>query len=97
MEGVVPSPRQKVVIVFYALQLVGGALFALISISALIFSSQVKRHPIWHNFFLSFVVYSVSYSLLAFDPELEHETLAIIAKKKVCIAQAILVYAAPLL
>ncbi|KAH6880228.1 hypothetical protein BKA70DRAFT_1447512 [Coprinopsis sp. MPI-PUGE-AT-0042] len=58
--------------------------------SAILFASTVKRHPIWFNFCLSFIVFSLSYSLLAFAPGQQ-------GRDGVCIAQAAMVYAVPFL
>jgi hypothetical protein len=62
--------------------------------SAILFASTVKRHPIWFNFCLSFIVFSLSYSLLAFAGQQGQED---VTKGGVCIAQAAMVYAAPFL
>lgn len=75
--------------VFVTLQLLGCFAFALMVFSALVFPS-VKRHPIWYNFCMSWIIFSLSYCLLAFAGQ-QHTPQT----RNVCIAQAAMVYAAP--
>ncbi|KAH6901207.1 hypothetical protein BKA70DRAFT_1388432 [Coprinopsis sp. MPI-PUGE-AT-0042] len=88
------SETNALVRVFITLQLTGCFAFAFMVFSAILFASTVKRHPIWFNFCLSFIVFSLSYSLLAFAPGQQGRDGA---PEGVCIAQAAMVYAAPFL
>ncbi|KAH6901220.1 hypothetical protein BKA70DRAFT_1309898 [Coprinopsis sp. MPI-PUGE-AT-0042] len=89
------SETNALVRVFITLQLTGCFAFAFMVFSAILFASTVKRHPIWFNFCLSFIVFSLSYSLLAFAPGRQQRNEA--PSEGVCIAQAVMVYAAPFL
>ncbi|EFI26737.1 hypothetical protein CC1G_15661 [Coprinopsis cinerea okayama7 len=77
--------------VFIILQMIGCFSFAFMIFSALVFPS-VRRHPVWYNFCLSWVMFSLSYSLLSFAGQ--QFTLS---SQTICKAQAAMVYAAPFL
>lgn len=91
-----PAPNHTVVSAFFALQLAGCAIFAFMFISALVSPKTIKRHPIWYNFALSFIIFSLSYSILAFAPGLRNNPHEL-AGSGICVAQAALIYAAPFL
>ncbi|KAH6880183.1 hypothetical protein BKA70DRAFT_1344053 [Coprinopsis sp. MPI-PUGE-AT-0042] len=86
---------QAMILLCWALHLIGCFIFAFMLVSAILFASTVKRHPIWYNFCLSFIVSSLPYSLLAFVGEREDPLE--LPKRRLCIAQAVLIYAAPFL
>ncbi|TFK25327.1 hypothetical protein FA15DRAFT_590696 [Coprinopsis marcescibilis] len=77
--------------VFVILHMMGCFAFVLMVFSALAFP-KVKRHPIWYNFCLAWVVFSLSYALLSFGGQ-QFST----PSRSLCITQAALVYAAPFL
>ncbi|KAF8157154.1 hypothetical protein B0H34DRAFT_489351 [Crassisporium funariophilum] len=78
---------------FVTLQIAGAVGFALIVLSASI-SSNAKRHPVWFSFCISWIVFGLSYSLLVFSGQ-QYDSPA--GGSKVCITQAALVYATPIL
>lgn len=90
------SPDPALARVFLALQLTGCAVFVFMLITALVFRSTIKRSPVWYNFCLSFVTFSLSYSLLLFTGEKSDPAQPILGTG-VCIGQAALVYGAPFL
>lgn len=78
---------------FIALQLLGTGGFILVMLLTELLERENARHPAWWSFCASWVVFGVSYSILflagmQFSPHLD-QTL--------CIVQAGLSYAAPLL
>ncbi|TEB31055.1 hypothetical protein FA13DRAFT_1764259 [Coprinellus micaceus] len=77
---------------FLALHLMSIFLFALTMFSAILFRS-VKRCPMWYSFCASWLMFSASFSLLAFAGQ----QFSLTQSKNLCIAQAGLVYAAPFL
>ena len=91
----IQSAEQPLAYVFLALQLTGCGVFLFMVLTALIFRSSVTRHPVWYNFCLSFIVYTLSYSLLVFSRKRNDPSELV--KTDICIGQAVLVYAAPFL
>ncbi|KAH6908796.1 hypothetical protein BKA70DRAFT_252961 [Coprinopsis sp. MPI-PUGE-AT-0042] len=89
MSSVESNTNHVLVRVFVILQLLGCFAFAFMVFSALVFPS-VKRHPIWYNFCASWIIFSLSYSLLSFAGQQQTQRT-----HNVCVAQAAMVYAAP--
>ena len=88
-----PNLNATLIHTFIALQLSGASIFLFILVLALLCRTRINRRPVWYNFCVSWVVFGVSFSLLT----LCGEQFKIEPRKRVCLVQAGLVYAAPFL
>lgn len=85
------DPNYRQVEAFIALQILGGALFVLVALSA--FLAQLRggsRHPTFFSFCFAWVVFCVSYSLLYFAGQQGTRP-----EHGLCVVHSALVYAAP--
>jgi len=85
-------PNMRTFRAFIGLQLVGAVGFTLLILTALLVH-KVKRYPTWYSFCVSWIISCLSYCLLAFAGEQDNPT----PKPTICVAQAALIYAAPVL
>ncbi|OBZ66316.1 hypothetical protein A0H81_13851 [Grifola frondosa] len=79
--------------VFLTFQFLGGAGLLAVLLTA-IFDPKIYRHFTWLNFCITWIIYSISYTLLAFTGK---QTSPEPPAYPLCLAQASLIYAAPVL
>ncbi|RPD72409.1 hypothetical protein L226DRAFT_467226 [Lentinus tigrinus ALCF2SS1-7] len=79
--------------VFLAFQIAGGVGLLVVLLTAL-FAPKVYRHFTWLNFCITWLIYCISYILLAFTGQ---QTSPKPPAYPLCLAQASLIYAAPVL
>ncbi|KAF8641803.1 hypothetical protein AX16_009784 [Volvariella volvacea WC 439] len=81
------GPDTRFFHVFYALQILGGVLFISMMLLAII-SRSIYRHASWYSFCVAWILYSFSYSLLAFTGRPQS------AQSGLCTFQTALIYSA---
>ncbi|KAG6819261.1 hypothetical protein H0H93_013617 [Arthromyces matolae] len=84
--------HDRVALAFIALQLIGGCGLLIIMVTAAI-GREIKRHSTWYSFVASWIVSSISYTLLAFAGQ----RTGPIPDFGLCLIQGALIYAAPTL
>ncbi|KAI0749226.1 hypothetical protein C8Q80DRAFT_1160745 [Daedaleopsis nitida] len=94
-----PAPIQETqqdlteVRVFMTFQIIGGIGLLAVLLTA-IFASKVYRHFTWLNFCITWLIYCISYTLLGFSGQ---QTSPKPPSYPLCLAQASMIYAAPVL
>ncbi|KIK70039.1 hypothetical protein GYMLUDRAFT_34478 [Collybiopsis luxurians FD-317 M1] len=82
------------IVFFLVLQLIG--LFgSIITILSARFSSPIKRHPTWYNFIGSWIISSISYTLLLFAGNIDLSGNNQNVPFGLCVVQSAAIYAAP--
>ncbi|EIW57153.1 uncharacterized protein TRAVEDRAFT_48204 [Trametes versicolor FP-101664 SS1] len=79
--------------IFLAFQFTGAIGLLAVLVTAL-FAPKVYRHFTWLNFCITWLIYCISYTLLAFSGQ---QTRAAAPDFPLCLTQACLIYAAPVL